>query len=160
MLVQGIVICVLLVVALGALYLFNKEGDIPEQVFAPMPPVKPLRESTDVEFKEKRKPVSQPVFAAPYTARPSPTKSSPRAVYQPEESYDDSHYDTVSPLGGIVAAAAVIAVAEVAYEVYSSPSVDTSASYDYSSPTSSSSSSWSGDSSSSSSDSSSSYSSD
>ncbi len=151
MLIEGIIVSGILVFALLVLYVMKRvmtpedvqeaPVQLPEAMAAVAPergPMEPVvrRPSTDVKFKEARKAGSSRAYEAPYG----------------QEHVSVQHVDPyVSPLGGIVTAAAAIIVADTIYDSV----VDTSYTSEYSSPTpsysESSGSSWGGDSSSSSS---------
>lgn len=144
MLIEGIIISIVFVVALVALFFFNRpkeqKNDLPKAMADIEPERGPLdlprRASTDVKFKEERKASSSRAYEAPCG----------------QEHVSVQHVDPyVSPLGGIVTAAAAIIVADTIYDSV----VDRSYTSEYSSPTPSysdnSGSSWGGDSSSSSS---------
>jgi len=174
--IEGIIVCVLLILALFGLHLWNKpKKDVVDRMAPPAP------------APTVRKPSVSPAFEAPYRSTPEDwarqrEADARRRVREEEEerqerrrrrereereeqdrlraSYDEPIYDnTPDLLTTAVTAAAAVIIADTVYDTFVAPTVDTSPSYDYSSPTpssysdssSSSSSSWGGDSSSSSS---------
>jgi hypothetical protein len=170
---EGIIICVLLVLALIGLHLWNK----PKVVVGNLPPV-----TTKIpmpEVKPPRQPAASTLYSAPYGSMPVKTpeqiqreadarrririeeeerearRRERERRQREEDAYADSIYDsTPDLLTTAVTAAAAVIIADTVYDTFVAPSVDTSSSSSYSSPTPSSYS----DSSSSYSDSSSSYS--
>lgn len=145
--IEGIVICVLFLAGLIFLYwMFGSTPTVklvavgnlpPVSLKVPMPPVKAPRQ--EAERYERRRPAASTKYGVPYGGGHASVDTDD---FSPGE----------GALMGVVAAAAAIVVAESIYE----SAIDTSPSYEYTSPTPSSycepsSSSWGGDSSSSSS---------
>lgn len=171
---EGIIISGILLLALIALYFFNR----PKVVTDPMDNLPPVTLKVPMpEVKPTRQPAASTLYSVPYgqtareereaaariarvreeEAREERRRERNRRLREAEEEADrrhqESYVDTDSVLLGAVAAVAAVVVAESIYESF----VDTTPAYEYSSPTPSSysepsSSSW-GDSSSSSSDS-------
>lgn len=148
MIIEGIVISVLFLAGLIFLYwLFGSTPTVklvavnnlpPVTLKVPMPPVKPLRQENtprqEAERYERRRPAANTKYGHPYGG---------------------SSTSTIDTMDGVELATLAVVVGAMAENIYES-TVDTSPSYEYTSPTPSSycepsSSSWGGDSSSSSS---------